>query len=418
VAGGTAEAPEWAEPAPGTADRLIAESAPILLRPSRVKHLLGIAIEDSRISQILTGFGLRTADGLANHWIAPSYRADLTREVDLIEELIRVEGIEKVPGSELGRFTAGSRTDRAYDRMNVLRQASDANGLFEARSITLIGEKATGVSLSGIPESQWLRVKNPMIEEQVVLRPTLLPGLLQALSVNLRGGTRSVRLFEIGRVFSKGGREEGTRYAMLLSGPTHTASWKASEGAPIDLTEAKHLLQATLNRLGVAISFTPAEREGCVLSLNVVAGGKGIGFLGHLHPAHARDLGSEVPVLLAEIDFDLACTTIPAAARRYTPVPRFPGTSRDIALLAPLTLQHAQITATLLDAREPLLVSVTLFDIFTDETGQKVPTDKKSLAYSLEYRALERTLTTEEVNTVHQKLKELLVSKLGVALRE
>jgi phenylalanyl-tRNA synthetase beta chain len=413
VAGGTAATPEWAEPAPGVAEALMAPGAPIPLRSARVEQLLGIAIEPSKVGAILSGFGLvKAGDG----WIAPSFRADLTREVDLIEELIRVIGIDTVPPREQARFVEGSRTDRAYDRMNLVRATAVGLGLFEARSITLTHEKA--LTLAGFSADGALRVRNPMIEEQVILRPTLLAGLLQALEVNVRAGAECVRLFELGRVFSALGREEGMRMAFLVSGASRERSWKQSAGAAVQLPEARHLLDVLLTRLGVPYRLTAVSREGFVLALNIEVGGKEIGFLGHLHPAQARSLGTDDPVLVAELDFDLASAGAGGTVRRYTPIPRFPGTSRDIALLAPLALQHAEIEALLLGAGEPLLVSVTLFDIFTDPTGQRVAADQRSLAYTLVYRAPDRTLTAEEANSAHGKLKELLVSKLGVTLRE
>ena len=138
--------------------------------------------------------------------------------------------------------------------------------------------------------------------------------------------------------------------------------------------------------------------------------------MGQLWPKDARALDATAPVLFAEID--LGALPAEPASKRYREIPRFPATSRDIALVAPLALAHAEIEAVLQRAQEPLLAGVELFDVFTDPTGARVPADRKSLAYSLTYRSAERTLTAEEVNAAHAKLKERLKTELAISLRE
>jgi phenylalanyl-tRNA synthetase beta chain len=155
------------------------------------------------------------------------------------------------------------------------------------------------------------------------------------------------------------------------------------------------------------------------LALSIQVNGKPIGSAGQLWPADARALDATAPVVFAEIDLRaLTSAEGSSAARRYTEIPRFPSVTRDIAMLAPLNLAHAQIEAALRRANEPLLASVELFDVFSDPTGAKIPADQRSLAYSLTYRSPERTLTADEVNSAHAKLKQRLTAECGVALRE
>jgi phenylalanyl-tRNA synthetase beta chain len=148
----------------------------------------------------------------------------------------------------------------------------------------------------------------------------------------------------------------------------------------------------------------------------VLVDGKAVGFAGQLWPKDARALDAETAVLVAEID--PGALPLGSAAKKYREIPRFPATARDIALLAPLALTHEQIEAALLAAKEPLLAGVELFDVFADPTGTRIPSDKKSLAYSLTYRSSEKTLTADEVNAAHTRLKERLKNALGVTLRE
>ena len=381
----------------------------VALRAARVTALLGVEVPAARIDAILTGFGLGKTDA---GWEIPSFRQDLTREVDLIEEIARVVGLDAIPARVQAQFSPTSATDRAYDRAMVLRRALVGQGFAEARTLTLVGEKVGGpVFADGA--AALLRVKNPMNDEQVILRPGLAAGLLRALGENARTGTKAIRLFEIGRTFHAEVPEERTHLALVLTGPTEERSWRGAAGREADVCDMKGLVAAVL---GAGAEFAPGGNSTLALSLVVKVDGAAVGFAGQLWPADARALDAEAPVFFAELD--LGALPAASATPRYREIPRFPATARDIALLAPLALGHAQILSTLHAAKEPLLAKVELFDVFTDETGVKVPADRKSLAYSLTYRSTERTLTAEEVNTAHAKLKERLKTELAVSLRE
>lgn len=380
------------------------------LRTGRVTALLGVSVTDERIAEILSSFGLRPAE---NGWEIPSFRQDLTREIDLIEEISRVTGMDVVPSQVRARFAPASTTDREYDRAMGLRRAFVAAGLHEARSLTLLPAQPLGLAATQCDPANLIRVRNPMIDDQVVLRPNLLHGLLKAVGHNIRAGAKSVRLFEIGRVYSRRQPEESPHAAVILSGAAAQRTWRTGEGRGADLFDLKGLLTAAL---GTATTFEPEENPALALSLLVKVGGRPVGFAGQFWPADARTFDAEGAVLFAELD--LGAMEGGRGASRYREIPRFPSSARDIALLAPLDLPHEKIAATLRDAQEPLLESIEIFDVFTDPTGARVPADRKSLAYSLTYRGGDRTLTADEVNAAHAKLKERLKSTLGVTLRE
>ena len=388
--------------------------AQVPFRHERCRAILGLDVPDERINAILTSIGL-AKDG--DKWEIPSWRGgDLWREIDLIEEIARVVGMDAIPSRTQARFAGASGTDRNYDRAMALRRAFAAQGLHEARSITLVPAEPLGVAFAQTAATSLLRVKNPMNDDQVVLRPGLLHGLLTAVRDNLRAGAKSVRLFEIGRVFSTQRPEEFTHAAAVLAGPLGERNWRATESRTGDLFDLKAVIGAVL---GDGITFEPEENPALAMSLVVKAGGKPVGFAGQLWPTDARALDADAPVVFVEIDLAAFWkAAMPDASKKYREIPRFPATSRDIAMLAPLTLHHESIVATLAKAKEPLLAGLELFDVFTDPIGAKVPADKKSLAYSLTYRSAERTLTAEEVNVAHTKLKERLKIELGVALRE
>ena len=385
----------------------------VALRAQRVNSLLGLDVPSERAQQILTGFGLRETDP---GWQVPSFRPDLTREVDLIEEIARVVGIDAIPARMQARFAPASTTDDAYDRAMTLRHAFAAHGLHEARNLTLVPAAPRGVACTKTAPGTLQSVKNPMIDDQVVLRPNLMHGLLTALANNVRAGAKSIRLFEIGRTFSTIAPEEFSHAAFVLSGPVNERIWRGSEGRDADLFDVKGIVTAAL---GSGATFEPEENPALALSIAIKVNGECVGLAGQLWPAEARALDATAPVVFAELDLAaLAKAQRADAAKKYRDIPRFPATARDIALIAPVALAHERIAATLATANEPLLASVELFDLFTDPTGAKVPADKKSLAYSLTYRATDRTLTADEVNAAHARLKQRLTAELGVTLRE
>jgi phenylalanyl-tRNA synthetase beta chain len=395
-------------------EQLLNGTAPsISLRTERVGRLLGMEVSEERIEQILSGFGLKK---VANGWQPPSWRPDLTREVDLIEEIARVIGMDAIPARTQARFAGASESDRAYDRAMVLRRAFVAQGLHEARSLTLIPAESRGAAFTQTAPGTLQRVKNPMIDDQVVLRPNLMHGLLEAVARNIRAGAKSVRLFEIGRTFSTMLPEEFSHAALVISGPVSERSWRAGEGRDADLFDLKGILAAVF---GTEATFEAEENPALALSIGIKVAGECVGLAGQLWPADTRALDATAPVLIAELDLAaLAVAEQKKAAGKYRDVPRFPATARDIALLAPRDLTHERIVSVLHGEKEPLLAGIELFDVFADPTGAKIPADQRSLAYSLTYRSPERTLTAEEVNAAHTRLKERLKSTLAVTLRE
>ena len=397
LAGGSVEATGIAGTAGDGAGR-----REVLLRYARCASVLGIGIGKARIDSILAGFGLRQTehDDLSSTWEIPTYRSDLTREVDLIEEVMRVAGMEIIPSRVAARFAESSAADLIHDRNTELRQMLAAQGFFEARTLSLVSAEIEGFQ----------RVRNPLNEEQAVLRPSLLPGLLRVAATNARLGTKDLRLFELGRVF--GANEEKTHLALLMTGAIAERSWRDASPREMDLFDLKGVLGAA--KLG-EVTFGAGGNGTLALALDLFLDGKRAGLAGQLFPGRAKELGLSAPVLVAEVE-------LPAVASGtkgpYTAAPLYPAVARDIALIVPEETPHGKIVEILRQANEPLLESVELFDLFSDPTGEKVPAGRKSLAYSLTYRAKDRTLTADEANAAHARLKELLKAGLEVQFRE
>jgi phenylalanyl-tRNA synthetase beta chain len=292
----------------------------------------------------------------------------------------------------------------------LLRRKLAGLGLAEARTLVFLDEPSLKNSLR--PLGQTVQVRNPLAEDQQVLRPSLIPGLLRAAERNFNRGARSVALFELGQIFSAADPEESTRLAILLSGENAVPSWNQTIRS-YDVFDAKGILETVYGSSLQAKRIAPNDLA--ALNCELISNGRTIGHLGLVRPRQARELGAKAEVIVAEVE-------IPAVAGRslfkLKPLDRFPAVTRDIAFVAPRSMHWAEVVATLHSAKESLLVDIQVFDLFVDPSGQKIPANKKSLACSLTYRASDRTLTQDEVNEVHQRLKKRLVDELDVTLRE
>ncbi|MEO8438709.1 MAG: phenylalanine--tRNA ligase subunit beta [Spartobacteria bacterium] len=381
------------------------------LRYARCNELIGAPVAPAEADRILESFGLHKlgATEEQSSWRIPSHRSDLRREVDLIEEIVRVFGIERVPGADRSRFTPVSAADRRYDFEMQLRERLMARGFAEARTSALVGRQSLGGSF--VPEAVALR--NPLSEDHVALRPCLLPGLIGVLERNIRAGAKSVRLFEVGRVFLPPNGNEIRRLGLLLTGASAArASWRAGSARPLDLYDLKGALEA----IGLEeVTLCRVERAEFALATEVFFAGERRGIAGQLNSAQTA-LGTGA-VFVAEIDLPNEFKST-SAARKFRELQRFPAVSRDIALLAPESLSHEEIMAAIGSAREPLLAGVELFDLFSGKGAELLGAGRKSLAYSLTYLDKNRTLTSDEVSVAHDRIRERLKSELDVELRE
>jgi phenylalanyl-tRNA synthetase beta chain len=384
------------------------ERREVKLRHARVRSLLGLDLSNDEIESALVRVGLqKISGGDESHWSIPGFRRELHREADLIEEISRVVGIEKIPSRAVGVFAPASDADLAYDFAMDLRRKLAGMGFHEARTSTLVSAAAA--------PGDAVELKNPFGDDQSRLRNSLIPGLLSALARNIDQGAKSIPLFEVGRVFSSAG--EFQRLTLVATGDIQSPDWRGVATRAWDIFDllgvVRHLVRledGDLKPLEVAPAPFGAASE-------VYFGGKKIGIAGQLHPSIARDLGVTTPLLAAEFDLAAWQAVLPKT-RLASALPKFPTSSRDIAFLAPLDLKYGSVQSAVEALKEPLLDGIHLFDLFTDSKGIKIPADKKSLAIALTFRSSERTLTAEEVNAATDRIKATLRESLGVDFRE
>ena len=408
----------------------VAGEAPVLtgeveLNTEKLDQLMGGSISLADAEGILTRLGLDKVSG--NLWKVPSYRLDLPRHIDLVEEIARVHGLDNVPSRFGGTFVQESDVDASYDYQMALRRTLAALGFYETQTIKLIAESAPDATVaqmdSALPvrplqDGDVIKVALPLSEDHAIMRPSLTPGLVATAARNIRQGAKSLRFFEIGRQFRNagGGKAkdiESDSLAFLVGGESAPAGW-SSNNQTIDAFDAKATIEALLPNK--AIQFSPRDREGFILAADVQCEGKPIGAFAQLSPAKCRELGSNTPVYLVELELK-KCQQLSTGAAQVDELPQFPGSSRDAAMEAPVALPNADIEKAIKKHNEMLLVSSACFDLFTDPTGEKLPADKKSIAYTFYYRSPERTMKAKEVDDAHQKLLAHLTKVLPITFR-
>jgi phenylalanyl-tRNA synthetase beta chain len=294
-----------------------------------------------------------------------------------------------------------SAADRSHDlETTILRQRLAASGLSEVRTSKLISRNA-------MASNQAVELRNPLSEDHVALRPNLISGLLDVLERNIRAGAGRVSFFEIGRVFPPFEDEERHLAVLLWGNIGNAINWRPQMIRNLDLFDLKGTLEGIVPNL----SFAPAKRPDFALAIEILSDNKLIGLGGQLSADKSSAPG---PVFIAELNLDRF--PMGGSTKKFRELDRYPAITRDIAMIVPEKLTHAEILRAIENPSEPLLESVQLFDLFKDATDSM--NSGKSLAYRLTYRAKNRTLTNEEVNAAHAKIRERLKRELGVTLRE
>jgi phenylalanyl-tRNA synthetase beta chain len=359
------------------------------------------------MEKILHGFGLEKVKGDSSEssWRIPSHRFDLQRDVDLIEEVVRVLGIANVPGKDRSRFTPESKADRAHDFESGLRARLAAAGLAEVRTSKLIPRAAAQAE-------EAVELRNPLNEDHVALRRSFYPSFLDVLERNVLGGAKRVAIFELGRVFIPPQANEERHLGILLWGNSTGSSHWRSNNRTLDYFDLKGLIEAVIP----SASYKRMERRDLALGVEIWRDDRAIGFAGQVVAERTKTIDASHPVFFAELNLEWIEQA--RSERTFREIEKFPAITRDIAMIVPQDLSHEKVFSTIVGAQEPLLTGVELFDVFSGSEGQNFGPGKKSTAYALTYRDKTRTLTNEEITVVHAKIRERLQRELGVELRE
>jgi phenylalanyl-tRNA synthetase beta chain len=412
---------------PGLVDAYPApRTAPALgLRAARLTQVLGREVAQDQVERILLGlgFGVEREPGAHGAWLVrvPSWRGDVTREIDLIEEVARHDGYDRLPSTFPASAVAPAAPDSRLERDRLARRLALAAGFSESITFTFI-ERAAAQPFAG--ETDIVALANPLSEKLAVLRPSLLPSLIDSLAHNRRRERRDVKLFEHGARFSAG-RGETRGIAFVWTGAATPEHWTGS-GRPVDFFDAKGLAEGLCAGLGLVPQVAPLAAPWLVpgRAAGVTVVGRGgdsalFGTLGQLLPAIADARGvpsaTQDEIYVAEFDLDVvaAMATISDEVR-VAPLPSRPAVVRDLSVLVDEGLPasalratiHASAPATLVDVRE-----------FARYTGKGVPEGQVSLSFRLTFRAPDRTLTDDEVQRETDALLDALGGAHGARLR-
>ena len=403
----------------------VLEPLSIELRREKVVELLDVDLDKETIRVLLESIGLDVRSGTTSDSLlvnVPSFRPDLEREVDLIEEVARLYGYERIPVTMPTGTVDAKLPPQRQVVQRQLRHLMVETGFSEAMNYSFIAVDSMKKIGLAEDDARYLHVPimNPLSEDQAVMRTSLVPSLLETVARNLNYRSHDLRLFELRPVFLSDGDHQNCKERLtltaVLSGRREPEGWAQSQGT-VDFFDMKGVVERLFDSMYIddvvydAGQTEPYFHPGKSCALKV---GKDIvGYAGEVHPQVLSGFDIDQPVYLFEVDVE-RLVSLSGDHACFKPLSRFPDVIRDSALLLDEQVTAADVMTIIKRAKLKSVEGVTLFDLYT---GKGVPDGKKSLAIRVRYRDLERTLTEAEVNKFHDKLIRSLCHQLGAEIR-
>ncbi len=417
------------EISPGVIDEYptLLPKAKINLSAANTEKILGIHVDIQQVSSLLRGIGLNVASGKIDdagtvEVGVPSFRPDLEREIDLIEEVARLYGYDNIPVT-MPRACLERQVEKPELKLEIaVRNLLVGCGFSEIINYSFFapGDAARLQLAEGDQRLESVRILNPLNEDQAVMRTTLVPSMLDTLSRNFSHRSTDLGLFELRPVFFPVGDETGSRQelhlAAAISGQRAPLGWNQAKGT-VDFYDLKGVVEKVLALLGVKDPCFRSENSETYLhpgkSAQICSGKTVLGYIGELHPQVQQDFDLDQEVYLVDLNLD----EVFAVAGNYTPfaVPsRFPAVERDSALLLDETIETRNVLDVARKNLGKLGQDVVVFDVYK---GQGIPEGKKSLAFRVRYGSPDKTLTEEEVAKAHGKLVRAVCQQLAAEIR-
>lgn len=433
IAGGTAE--------PGGIDNYQGGQPvnKITLRISRASELLGIPLSRNQVAERLDSIEIRCqAKDADTLWVTPpTFRMDLEREVDLVEEVARLIGYDEIPVTLPQVDLHLPEQEPARIKRTIVTEHLIANGFFEAINYSFYASRyPDDLALTRDDDRfEHVKLRNPLSEDQDVMRTSLLPGLLENVRRNLNFQQPAGKLFEVGKIFRPNPEhslpDEKTRLSGVLFGNRHGSNPPIHfPTEAVDIFDAKGIVESLLERLRlygkdidtgiklVPVRFGDGGRGEPFAhdfrSIELTYQDKRIGTMGMIQPQVCSRFSIKREVYYFDLDFDLLCAIGPVP-KTFSALPVYPAVKRDISLVVPANTAAGKLVETVLSSKEKLLERCEVFDIYR---GEKVSKNQKSVSLSITYRSKTKTLTEKNVEKAHNKLVQLLSETYGATLRE
>jgi phenylalanyl-tRNA synthetase beta chain len=372
----------------------------IKLRPDKVNQVLGTNISVSNMKALLTRLGFGVS---GNKVKIPLHRAfDVSREIDLIEEIARTYGYDNIKSTMPNTSFPGKDVDQLDEFRNKVREILVGCGLNEVQTFSMVGP--SDFQKCGLDPAKAIKIDNPMNIDESLMRMQLLPNLLTVIEHNLNRQIEDVLIFEIGKIYAPSSKKLPIERWVLTVAAVGSPFMSAIDKGKIDYFYVKGIFENLFRSLGLEMpAITGSDKN----LLQPGRGGAiaGLGSIGELHPAIKKHYGIEKPVAFFGIDLE-GLFAKALEDKKYKPLPKYPAASRDIALTVSSGVTYDSIVATIKKLGGKMIENVSLFDKYKD-----------SQAYRIVYRIPERTLTDEEVNKKHAEIIKALESKLKVQLR-
>jgi len=380
----------------------------------KANSILGTAIKRNEATKIFKGLGFGVKDGKGSLKVSvPSFREDVTTDINLTEEVARIYGYENIPLTIphiVGNTKIKDDIDIFQDKLSFILTRL---GLTEVITYSLINkEKAKNLKVS---EDEIIAIKNPLSIDQEIMRPTLLPGMLGVISYNFNRKAKRISAFEIGKAY----RQKLNSYSEIptisvgLSG-VKEESWQIQK-QEFDFFNLKGIFEALLQELGLKIVFKKGKRNGLdkdVASI-IECDGEIIGYLGEVDKETRKAFDIEKKTFYGELFIDKLLKKT-KTQKGYSPVGKYPSVLRDISLVLDRGISSGQVTGIIREVGESLVKQISLIDRYT---GKQIPEGKHGLLYRIEYRSEQKTLTDSEVDKLHSKIKSDLKEKLDISFR-
>lgn len=402
------------------------ESETLEFRVPRFQAMMGEAIPREFIIDMLQRLGceVNAEEEDTLKVVPPTFRPDLEREIDLYEEVLRLYGMDRIPSTlpgGPGRVGIKTEAQRIMDKINNTLRACGLNetmtySFADPHELEQLRMPTEGM---GIP----VELLNPLNAEQSVMRQSIIPGLMRSVAYNQSRGVHNIQLYETGVVFfgaeGKKSPKERNRLAAVMAGAMNDPVWN-KESLNFDFFDGKGVIESLMRELALAkprfkaLSAEEAPHLQPGRAAQVLDGGTVLGWIGEIHPLACDTYEVQAPLVAFELDLD-ALIKCARPARDYVDVPVFPAVTMDVAFVVDEEVTHEQLLRCITSAGGKLLDTVQLFDVYRDEV--RLGAGKKSMAYALEYRAADRTLTTEEVDKQHARLIKKVCGATGAEVR-